>query len=232
MMCDAALWQPQIAHFSQQRSVTVVDFSAADSIAAMADRVLGAMDALGADSRVVLAGLSMGAIVAFEVMRCAPERVHALALLNTNHLADSPERREIRDRQISDARTGKLYWLLRDELKPAYPGESEPPRALLDTVMAMGLRLGTDTFVDQSVALRDRIDSRESLVNITCPTLVLCGAEDTLCPVSRHQEMADLIPTAELVVIPACGHLSTLEQPAQVNSALQSLLKRVDTEAL
>ena len=48
---------------------------------------------------------------------------------------------------------------------------------------------------------------------IKCPTLVLCGREDTLTPVALHQEMANAIPGSRLVVAEQCGHLSTLEQP-------------------
>jgi pimeloyl-ACP methyl ester carboxylesterase len=229
MMCDATLWLPQLEVLRRDRQVIVADFGAQVSVAAMASRALTAMDAEapGAHS-VAVAGLSMGAIVALELWRRAPERVAGLALLNTNHRADAADRRSVRDRQIRDARRGGLYWLLRDELKPAYPGSTAPDDELLDTVMAMGLRLGPEVFIAQSMALRDRIDSTATLPGITCPTLVLCGAEDTLCPVCNHQEMAAQIPGAELMVLENCGHLSTLECPAEVSRALQRWLNRVD----
>jgi pimeloyl-ACP methyl ester carboxylesterase len=230
MMCDARLWRDQIDALCSRRPVVCADFGDAGSVRAMAGIARGEIERLAPDGgAVAVAGLSMGGIVAFELWRRAPERIAGLALLNTNHQADAPDRRRVRERQIAAARAGRLYWLLRDELKPAYPGASALAPEVMDAVMAMGLRLGPDIFVAQSLALLDRPDSTATLPTIRCPVLVLCGAEDGLCPVSRHREMADALPDADLVVLDHCGHLSTLEQPAAVNQALEAWLERIDS---
>ena len=64
------------------------------------------------------------------------------------------------------------------------------------------------------------------LKDIRCPTLVLVGDADQLTPPDRAQEMAAAIPGAELVVVPECGHLSTLERPELVTHALRGWLGR------
>lgn len=69
-----------------------------------------------------------------------------------------------------------------------------------------------------------RIDGRESLRAIRCPTLILCGADDALTPPKLHQEIAERIPHAKLVVIPECGHLSTMERPEAVTAAMREWL--------
>ena len=69
-----------------------------------------------------------------------------------------------------------------------------------------------------------RADSRFGLAAIACPTLVLVGADDTLTPLDRAAEMAAAIPSARQVVVPDCGHLSTLEQPRAVTDALVAFL--------
>ena len=71
-----------------------------------------------------------------------------------------------------------------------------------------------------------RTDSLALLPTITCPTLVLCGRQDAVAPLERHQEMAHGIPGASLAVIEECGHLSTLERPAEVSAALRAWLPR------
>jgi len=53
---------------------------------------------------------------------------------------------------------------------------------------------------------------------------VLCGRQDALTPLARHEEMAAGIKGARLEVIEDCGHLSTLEKPAEVNAALRRWL--------
>ena len=65
-----------------------------------------------------------------------------------------------------------------------------------------------------------RSDSRPALSSIACPTLVLVGDGDLLTPPALAQEIAEGIRGAQLVVVPDCGHLSTLERPQAVNQAL------------
>ena len=79
LMCDAAVWAPQVRALSAARSCLVVDYGLRDSLADMARHVLATAPA----ERFALAGHSMGGRVALEVMRIAPERVSHLALLNT-----------------------------------------------------------------------------------------------------------------------------------------------------
>jgi pimeloyl-ACP methyl ester carboxylesterase len=96
--------------------------------------------------------------------------------------------------------------------------------SLTGLVTDMALKAGAETFKRQQAAIMGRIDSRPSLPAITCPTLVLCGREDVITPVEVHEEMVAAVRGARLVVIEQCGHLSTLDQPKQVNAALQTWL--------
>ncbi|MCX8955610.1 alpha/beta fold hydrolase, partial [Ruegeria sp. NA] len=88
---------------------------------------------------------------------------------------------------------------------------------ILNGLLAMAQDLGVETFVRQMRALERRPDQQAALRRIKVPTLVLCGAHDTLTPVKRHSFMAELIPGAELLVIEKAGHLPTLETPDLVN---------------
>ena len=220
MMCDARLWTRQATALSGGWRIHCGNLAGSDSIAGMAAQILD-----WAPERFALAGLSMGGIVAMAMWRQAPERIERLALLDTNFRADTDERRALRNAQMARVTAGELASVLRDELKPNYLARchrGDP--ALLDEVLAMGLDLGERCFIRQSMALRDRIDSTDTLATIDCPTLVLCGDEDSLCPVALHEEMAALIPGASLQVVARCGHLSAMEQPEAVNRALQQWL--------
>jgi len=55
---------------------------------------------------------------------------------------------------------------------------------------------------------------------IRCPTLVLCGQDDSWAPAPRHREMAANIPGSRLVLVPDCGHMCTMERPEAVTRAL------------
>ncbi|KAA2244243.1 alpha/beta fold hydrolase [Salinarimonas soli] len=223
MMCDARLFAPQVSALSDVAEPWVGDIGGADSIEALAGDIL----ARAPFDRFALAGLSMGGIVAMAILRAAPERVERLALLDTNHRAETPERRALRGPQIERARAGELRVLLVDEMKPAYLGPAHRADAgLLDLILAMGLDLGPAIFERQSVALRDRPDATEALRAYGGPSLVLCGRHDALCPPERHAEIAGLLGNARLTVIEGAGHLPTLEEPEAVTSALRLWLAR------
>lgn len=222
MMCDGRLFAPQIAAFSASRAVQVGALAAGTTMAELAAHVLEA-----APARFVLGGLSLGGIVAMEVLRQAPERVLGLALLNTNPLAEAPERRALRGPQIEAVRAGHLDRVMREEMKPLYLASGPRRVDLLDLCMEMAHAAGADVFEHQSLALRDRPDQTATLEGYSRPALVLCGAEDRACPPERHRLMARLMPQTDLVIVREAGHLSTLEQPQAVNEAIARLLSRV-----
>lgn len=221
MMCDARLFQPQIAAFSARWVVHCAPISGHDTVEALAENVLNS-----APPSFALVGLSMGGIVAMEILRQAPHRVEKVALLDTNPLAELPEVRARRHPQIAQVENGELAIVMRDEMKPNYLAESPNRTAILDLCMEMALGLGADVFVRQSKALAARPDQTETLRKVTQPALVLCGRQDSLCPVERHELIRDLIPDAQMQVIEEAGHLVTLERPEETNGALLRWLER------
>jgi len=220
MMCDARLFAPQIAAFSASRAVHVAPIGGADTMQALATDILS-----HAPPRFALAGLSMGGIVAMEVIRQAPGRVTRLALLDTNPRAETPQVAAGRQRQIDRAIAGELRAIMRDEMKPRYLAAGPGRDAILGLCMEMAETLGPDVFVRQSRALRDRPDQCDTLRAVTVPTLALCGREDTLCPIERHETIRDLVPGATLTIIDGAGHLPTIERPLQTNAALARWLE-------
>jgi pimeloyl-ACP methyl ester carboxylesterase len=220
MMCDERQWQPQLASLGQ--AVFHADTTRADNFRDMAAQALAA-----APDRFAIAGLSMGGILAFEIWRQAPQRVTHMALLDTNPHAEKAERRALRPEQIETALAGGLRELAIESLKPLYLAAAHrDDTKLLGTILDMALDLGPEVFRSQSLALRDRSDSLATLPTIDCPTVILCGDEDALCPVEYHELMAKKIPDARLRIIENCGHLSSLEQPDIVTEEFNKLFTR------
>jgi pimeloyl-ACP methyl ester carboxylesterase len=217
MMCDARMWggidrdldAPILHHIP----------TGADS---MAD--LAALFLADAPPKFALAGLSMGGILAMEILRQAPDRVTRLALLDTNPRAETASAQARRAPQIARVLAGGLDDVMRREMKPNYlaPGPNKP--AILDLCMDMALSLGPQVFANQSRALRDRPDQQATLAAFKGPALVLMGVEDKLCPLDRHQLMHDLIPQSRLHIIAHAAHLPPLEQPEATARALRDWL--------
>ena len=153
MMCDARLFGPQIAELSSEFSIMVSPVTRGERIEEIAS---GLLDELPA--RFALAGLSMGGIVAMELLRRAPDRVSRLALLDTTPLAETPQAATAREPQIVKVRAGRLQEVVRDEMLPNYLGPGPFRNEISELVMDMADALGPDTFVRQSRALQRRRD--------------------------------------------------------------------------
>lgn len=216
LLLDERLYAPQIVALADLAEPRVADLTGADSIAGMAEQVLTT-----APERFALCGLSMGGYVALEIMRRAPERVLKLALLDTQARPDPDERRAGRREQIAKAEDGQFDEVAGQLLQLFIHPQRQNDAVLTDAVRAMAAKVGVAGFRRQQTAIMNRPDSRSSLATIGCATLVLCGRHDIPTPVELHEEMAAAIPDATLVVLPHCGHLSPLEQPAAVSAQLR-----------
>ncbi|TLP57527.1 alpha/beta hydrolase [Parasedimentitalea maritima] len=219
MMCDARIFQPQIMALSTQVPVTVAPLIGGERIEDIAIQLLQQLP-----SRFALAGLSMGGIVAMEILRRAPERVSRLCLMSTSPLPDTPAQAATREPLIIGARTGRMDDVLRQSMLPEYLAPGPQRIEVLNLMHQMGMELGQALFVAQTRALQRRRDQQGTLRKCKVPTLILCGEYDPLTPVKRHEFLAELIPNASLQVITSAGHLPTLERPDVVNRVLAEWL--------
>ena len=220
LLCDERLWDHQLEGLSDLAGrILVPDVAGEDTVAGMARGVLEA-----APERFALAGLSMGGYVSLEIMRQAPGRVEALALLDTSARPDTPEQTEARLALVGLARGGSFDEVWRLLLpKIVHPDRVEDPE-IRSMVREMAHAVGAEGFERQERAIIARPDSRPDLPAISCPTLVLCGRDDAITPPHLHEELAERIPGAHLHQIDHCGHLSTLERPEAVTRAMRGWL--------
>lgn len=223
LLCDDALWAPQVEVLAGQTDIRIADLTRDDTVAAMARRALA-----GAPERFALAGLSMGGYVALEIMATVPERVERLALLDTSARADTPEQTRRRQGLIALAGRGQFKGVTPRLLPMLIHPARIADEALTRIVMGMAERVGKEAFLRQQQAIMGRPDRRSLLPKIRVPTLVLCGSEDALTPVDLHRELASGIATSRLAIVPDCGHLSTIERPEPVNAAFARWLATSD----
>ena len=220
LLCDALLWQFQIRGLCTVADCWVADPTHSVTMRGAATDILAAAPF----ERFALAGLSMGGYAALEIMRQAPGRVSRLALLDTSAHPDTPEQSERRRAFVDLAERGR-FMSVTDALLPLLVHSSRAADAeLVATIRSMARNVGKDAFARQQRAIISRADSRPMLQGIDCPTLVLCGRQDQLTPLERHEEIIRALPGSRLEVIEDCGHLSTLERPDDVNRAMHDWL--------
>jgi pimeloyl-ACP methyl ester carboxylesterase len=220
LLCSARLYSEQIGALWRFGPVMVADHRHDDTMTGIARSILSQ-----APPRFALAGLSMGGYIALSIVRAAPERVLKLALLDTSARPETPEQTARRKPQIALAENGRF-----DEVSaltwPLFVHRNRHgDEALRQIVRRMAQETGAAAFLRQQKAIMTRDDLRPFLPSIRCPTVVIVGDGDELTPPPLAEEIAAGIAGARRVVIPDCGHLSTLERPDAVNAAMSQWLR-------
>ena len=214
------LYAPQIEALAGRR-ILLADTTRNDTVGGMADRLLAQ-----APERFAIAGLSMGGMVAMEVIARAPERVVAACLMDTDPTAARPRevewRRNLLDEGFAtyvDTFVGRFF--LHDEDEAARLG-SEIRARMLDTPEPIARA--------QAHALDTRREMVPLIAGFPRPVEILVGEEDRVCPPRLHKLLADAMPAARLTGIRACGHIATLESAADVNARLLHLLDEIEVD--
>ena len=220
LLCSSDMWLAQISAFEEHYDLYLFDHTAHDNLPDMVRAFL--KDAPGSFA---LAGLSMGGYIAFEVMRQASDRVEKLVLLDSNARADREPQIKMRQELIQRAGKEDIRDIAQELTEYLIHPEQMKNAELCGRILDMASEVGAGAFQKQQKALMGRPDSREFLPEIKCPTLIICGEQDMLTPPKVHQEMADLIPGAEMHIIADCGHLSTMERPDEVNRLMSEFFR-------
>jgi pimeloyl-ACP methyl ester carboxylesterase len=189
------------------------------------------LDAAGEDTAHVI-GASMGGMVAQQLALDHPERVRSLTLAATQ----------------ASRRPGPPPWrmaaslALRSVLGPGRTFALVAPLLYSDrTRRERGDRLEEDIRIrtqDATPAATGpaqlsailRHDVRERLPELRMPVLVIHGEEDRLAPPDLGRELAERIPSAELVLIPECGHVITTDAEERVVPAILDFIERCESE--
>ncbi len=220
LLCSPRLYERVLPAVWAHGAVTIADTRREDTVAGMAKRLLGE-----APEQFVLIGLSMGGYIAFEVLRQAPTRVRGLGLISTSARPDTPDQSEKRRAQITMVRAERFQDVVEEGFPVLVDAGNEDDHHLREIHRSMAQSVGPEVFCGQLNACISRPDSRPLLSGIDCPVAVVHGAGDRLIDIEHAEEMATAIAGARRTVVDHCGHLSALEQPADVSAALDALLR-------
>lgn len=218
LLCDETVWQPLLSQLTGP--ALVADLSTQDDLTRMAEDCLAS-----APGPLRVAGHSMGARVAMEMARIAPERIERLVLLDTGIHPLKQGEAEKRADIVRFAHENGMQ-ALADRWLPGMV--HDPNRAdadLMGRLTEMVLRKDPDLHERQIRALVNRPDASAYLGRIACPVLLIVGQQDQWSPVSQHEDMLDLLPDARLQVIDGAGHFAPLERPVEVARTVAAFLE-------
>ncbi|MCX7953751.1 MAG: alpha/beta hydrolase [Bacteroidales bacterium] len=165
-----------------------------------------------------LVGHSMGGYVALAILEKYPDMVKTLCLLNSHPFADTPERKQNRLQEIEIIKQGKKNLIIDAFIQKLYSPTFNNDK-YIQLSKQMALNTHEDTMIYCLLAMKDRIDRSELLVNTNKPVLWLLGENDPFVPfqlVETIQEKANL----KKVIIPNSAHMSIFECPDLVLNTL------------
>ena len=178
--------------------------------------------------RVTICGLSMGGYIAFEFWKRHADRLKSLILCDTNADPDPSDKaaqryalaRKIREKNsldfIPDATCASL-------LTEKSVREQD---YLWRHHREMVVHNNPSGVAAAACGMAERADFSKLLPEIRVPTLVLVGEFDVLSTPARMKALADTIPGAQFVQIPDAAHLAPMENPAAVNNAIRTFMKK------
>jgi pimeloyl-ACP methyl ester carboxylesterase len=223
---DGAMWSGVARTLSARFRVLKPDLPgrgdttapATGSIEGHADFLEAILSALGTPTG--LAGFSMGGYAALALAKRRPAGLAALALVDTKAGADDEAARAKREEAIATLQAQGVPAIAEAMVPRLLAPDSIGRGDLAERVGRIMQRQKAETVEADLRALRDRPDSTAFLPSIAVPTLVVVGELDALTPPAESEKMAAAIPGARLVTVPGAGHLTPMERPGAVASAL------------
>jgi len=237
------MWEPQLSGLASKAQIIAPDLrgygqSNALELApdmqpyrmeAFAQDCANLLEDLHIDQPVVLCGLSMGGYIAFAFYQHYPQLVRGMILAATRAGADSFETKTNRDKSVELVTLkgpipiieGMLPKLLAPKTYTDHPEIVEKVRSVLADATTEGI-------IGSLLGMKEREDSTPMLSQITCPTLVIAGAEDQIIPTSEAKSMEANLPNTRLVILDEAGHLLNLEQPDHFNNTVIDFLNNIE----
>lgn len=221
LMNDAWVWRHQVGALSRLAPVSIARTDGCGTLEEMAERIV-----TGTIGPLLVIGHSMGGRVALEVAALAPDRLSAIALLDSG--ADGPKESEHAGRMnlVEIARSEGMAAVAREWLPPMLGAKNRENEGLVTGITEMLERCSPENFALQQQALLTRPDRSALLARIQCPFLAMTGSEDEWASATQHEVLAKAAPKGRLEVVPGAGHMLPVEAPDAVTEILVDFLTR------
>lgn len=229
------MWQPQIDALSQDVHVIAPDLrghgdstptEGVYSMDLLAEDCARLLDTLNITQKIVLCGLSMGGYISFAFARKFPHRLAALVLTATRAAPDTEEGKLNRQRSIALAREQGIAPIIESMIaRVLSPVTLQNNPDLVETVRQIMHQTSLQAVLGDLQGMMERIDSRPFLKQISVPTLIIHGQDDSLIPVEEAKAMQAAIPDCRLLILENAAHLPNLEASERFNQAIREFIK-------
>ncbi len=223
LMCDFRLYNHQISALNKYFDIDVICFNNVDNINNAVEYLFNKLFIYN-KNKIILAGMSMGGYIAMSFVAKYPNQVEKLCLLNTTYVEDSLEKKNIRLSQIAEAKqvSDDNFIGINNNIIDSYIYNKNQDNK--DLIVSMVKSLGRQSFINQQHLILSKPSYENTLIDLKIPTLIIGGMEDLITKVDVQIKMHTLCKTSKLALIDKCGHLSTLDQPQQINNELLNWL--------
>ena len=226
MLNTPAVWAKVTPLLHDVADVRILNVQSQTSIADMAADALTLMTSLPVEQPVVVCGFSMGGFVTIELIAAYAHSVKAACLLDTSGRPESVESAAQREKTI--AALGRDFDKTTQGIARFCTGATgQKNAALMAEILATMRDVGPDAAIGQNRAIMARYDHRDALARLALPVLAVCGKDDQVTPPVLSEELAALIPNAQLKWIEDAGHMVPMEQPAALAEHLKKFMAEV-----
>lgn len=175
--------------------------------------------------KVIICGLSMGGFIALNAVKKHPKRFSALILCDTQCAVDTKEQKAKRIETIKEIELNGISNFTSNFLEAVFHEETFATKIGLVAKIESDILANTPAIIVSGLkALASRAETCSSINKIEIPTLIICGREDQVTPLSQSEFMHRIIKNSTLKIIENAGHLSNLEQPEAFNTELLEFL--------
>lgn len=193
----------------------------------LADTVHAALNVLGV-SKCVVCGHSMGGYAALEMLRKYPETLEGIILLHSTPMADTPDKRENRDREIAVVSAGKKELLTINASAVFAPQNRKRFSGHIEGAADRIYLTDDDGITALLRGMKERRNNNDTLSMSTVPQMFIFGRHDEYIPATVAEEVIKLHPEARIEWLENSGHMSPVEEP---KTTAEMILSFVDSIA-
>lgn len=234
---DHTMWQFQIADLKEEVRVIAPDlrgFGATGvtpgtvAMSQMADDLAALLDALKITEPVFFCGLSMGGYVGWQFIERHAHRLAGVILCDTRAQADTTKERETRLETAAKVLKEGPAFLADSMPKKLFSELAHKEQGALINATKVVIRKGNPEGIAAAArGMAARPDVRDRLPSIELPSLVIVGTDDAISTADEMREIAEALPVSMFTEVPGAGHMSPLEAPDVVNTAILEFVQRL-----